>query len=65
MRLKQTMMNALYREGPEKAFGGLVARLSGPRYGEAHHPTRSGRMADQAEEPPAPREINGSGWARP
>ena len=57
--------NTLYRDGPAKAFGGLVALLSGPQYGEADRPTRSGRMADEAEDRPSPRKVDDNWWARP
>jgi len=57
--------NALYREGPEKAFGGLVALLSGPYYGEADRPTRSGQFADQAEDQPSRNQAEKNWWAQP
>jgi hypothetical protein len=50
----------VYREGPDRALGGLIPLLGQPQYGEADRPTRSGTLADEIlereEPPPAPEE---------
>jgi hypothetical protein len=53
------------REGPEKAFGGLFALLGSPQYGEADAPTRSGNIADRAEDRAAqkPADSKPAWWA--
>jgi hypothetical protein len=36
----------VYREGPDRAFGGLFALTGSPQYGEEADPTRSQQLAD-------------------
>ena len=40
----------VYREGPDRAFGGLFSLTGSPQYGEAAEPTRSQRFADELDE---------------
>jgi hypothetical protein len=55
----------LYREGPERAFGGLFALLAQPQYGEADAPHgRSGSLAERVEEPRRDDRTDTPWWAR-
>ena len=50
------------REGREKAFGGLFSLLGSPQYGEADRPTRSGHVAERAEDRAAEKKPEDPAW---
>lgn len=41
---------SVHQDGADQVFGGLWGLVSGPQYGEADRPTRSGALADQVLE---------------
>jgi hypothetical protein len=56
---------SVWRQGPERAFGGLFAMLASPQYGEADAaPGRSQRLAEEQEAPPGPEASDEPWWSR-
>jgi hypothetical protein len=54
----------VYREGPDRAFGGLFSLLALPQYGQEAPPTRSERLADHVDKPPPARDDSKPWWTR-